>query len=207
MFPLETKRLILRPFIEEDLEEIYRLVYAEEEVREAWSGYTGTLTQFRERFAKEDTWHAEDGFGFLAVLLKEENRLLGLMGYQKFEPGEDTGHMVFEDPDDEMGRDAKVLEVELTYALGRVYWGKGYASEAGKALIELGFRELGIGRIVNAVIIHEKHGSLPLMKRLGFRIVRNLNPEYMTVGAFKGLSGAIGILERTAWEKSRSFGS
>ena len=202
MFPLETERLILRPFTEEDVREIYRLVYADSEVREAWSDYTGTLAQFRDRFAAEDTWHLDDGFGFLAVLLKEENRLLGLIGFQKFEPGEDTSHMVFEDPADEVGRDPEILEVELTYALGRPYWGKGYAGEAGKALIEFGFHKLGIGRIVNAVIIHEKHRSLALIKRLGFRIVKNLNPNYMVSGPFKGSSGAIGILERTIWEKT-----
>ena len=203
MRPLETERLALRPFTRADVERIYSLVYEDGTVREAWSGYTGTLAQFRERFAADPLWHAADGFGFLAIILKDEDKLVGLMGFQTFEPREDTSHMIFEDPADEVGRDPSVIEVELTYALGHAYWGHGYATEAGRALIAYGFRELGIDRVVNAVIVHEKHRSLSLIKRLGFRITRNLNANYMTTGPYKGSSGAIGILERSAWEEMR----
>jgi hypothetical protein len=47
MFPLETERLLLRPFIESDIDTIYALVYAGRLVREAWSGYKGTMQVFR----------------------------------------------------------------------------------------------------------------------------------------------------------------
>lgn len=194
--PLETERLILRPFTESDVDEAYRLVYADSDVREAWSGYSATLAEFRERFATDPVWHAEGGFGFLAAVLKEGDQLLGLMGLQKYEPGEDTSFMLPEDPADAVGADPDATEVELTYALGREHWGHGYATEAGRALIAYGFQELGVQRIVNAVIVHERHRSLDLMRRLGFRIVKNLNPEYLTAGPFKGSPGAIGILAK-----------
>ena len=39
---LETPRLRLREFCLADLEEIYRLVYADPRVKDTWSGATGT---------------------------------------------------------------------------------------------------------------------------------------------------------------------
>jgi len=197
---METQRLALRPLEEQDVAELYALVYADGRVREAWSGYAGTLHAFRLRFSSDPVWHAEDGLGFLAVVRKAEGRLLGLMGFQRYEPDEDTSHMRFEDPADEVGRDPALVEVELTYALGRAYWGQGYATEAGRALIELGFRRLGIDRIVNSVLVHPDHRSLALIERLGFRVVGNLNPPVIAEGPFAGSPGAIGILTRVAWE-------
>ena len=203
MWPLETERLVLRPFTSEDIERIYDLVYADSRVRVTWSGYTGTLAQFRERFVTDAVYHAEDGFGFLAVLMRDEDRLIGLMGFQRFDPGEDTSYMVFEDPADEMRNDPAIIEVELTYALGHAFWGHGYATEAARALISFGFRELGIERIVNNVMVHEKHRSLRLIERLGFRTTRNLTPNRMATGPFKGAPWVIGILERATWEATQ----
>jgi RimJ/RimL family protein N-acetyltransferase len=204
MEPIETERLILRPFVEDDVERIYQLVYADPEVREAWSGYTGSLSQFQERFAIDPVWHATHGIGFLAIIRKAGQLLIGLIGFQRYEPGEDTRFMSFENPADQIRHDPSLIEVELTYALGRAYWKQGYATEAGNAMIERGFRQFGIDRIVNAVIEHEKHHSLKLMRRLGFRITRNLNPAYMTKGPFQGAPGAIGILENAVWQ-SRQY--
>jgi RimJ/RimL family protein N-acetyltransferase len=196
MLVLETARLILRPFTAADVDTIFDLVYADARVREAWSAYDGTLAEFRERFARDPIWRVEDGFGFWAVVLKDGNALLGLIGFQRYEPGEDTSYMIFEDPTDEIGTNPAMVEVELTYALGYAFWGHGYATEAGRALIDHGFRELGICRIVNAVIVNPKHRSLALMRRLGFRLVKNLNQGYLTRGAFAGSPGMIGILEK-----------
>jgi RimJ/RimL family protein N-acetyltransferase len=202
VFPLETDRLLLRPFTDQDVDLIYTLVYADRQVREAWSGYTGTLDAFRLRFAQEPVWHGDGGFGFLAVVRKVDDHLLGLMGFQRFEPGEDTSYMRFEDPTERVGYDPALTEVELTYALGRPYWGQGYATEAGQALIELGFRKLGIDRIVNSVLVHPDHRSLALIEQLGFRVVENLNSQAISAGPFAGSPGAIGVLTRATWKAS-----
>ena len=42
-------------------------------------------------------------------------------------------------------------EIELIYVLHPSVWGRGYAREAGKALIDYGFHELGLSRIVALV--------------------------------------------------------
>jgi hypothetical protein len=63
---------------------------------------------------------------------------------------------------------------------------------------------LGIARIVNAVPLHPDHRSLALIRRLGFRVVKNLNPQVIANGSFAGAPGAIGILTRAAWEASQT---
>ena len=203
MEDLETERLVLRPLTSADVDEIYALVYADERVREAWSGYTDTLPAFRRRFAQDPVWHVEGGFGFWAVARRVDHQLLGLMGFQRHELGEDTSFMIVADPADAVGADPTRVEVELTYALGRAYWGCGYATEAAQALIAYGFGQLGIDRIVNAVIVHPEHRSLALLKRLGFRIVENLKQDYINRGAFAGSAGAIGILDRLSANAQR----
>ena len=42
---LETERLILRRFTLDDLDEIYRLVYADPKVKDGWSGAQGTAAE------------------------------------------------------------------------------------------------------------------------------------------------------------------
>jgi RimJ/RimL family protein N-acetyltransferase len=57
---IATARLILRPFDAGDAEELYRLVYADPDVRDAWSDYRETLEQFRRRFAEGNVWRVLD---------------------------------------------------------------------------------------------------------------------------------------------------
>ena len=47
---LETERLLLRHFTLADLDEIYRLVYADPIVKNAWSGRTGTADEIKAGF-------------------------------------------------------------------------------------------------------------------------------------------------------------
>jgi len=171
---IETERLIIRPFTMDDLDEIYRLVYADTVVKNAWSGRAGTPDEIKAAFAANHVQRTDD-FG-KAVVRKEDDRLIGLMGFQRYEVGEDTSFIVFEHEPNRLGQDPNLIEAELTYAFGRAYWGHGYATEAGRALIEYGFGEMGVGRIVNDVNSENLH-SVNLMRRLGFRLQRNLNPK------------------------------
>jgi hypothetical protein len=51
VYILETERLKLRRFALDDLDEIYRPVYADPTVKNAWSAAEGTPDEIKERFA------------------------------------------------------------------------------------------------------------------------------------------------------------
>ena len=186
---LETERLALRRFTFDDLDEIYRLVYADPAVRDTWSGVTGTPDEIKARFAGRHVL-AEGDFCLCALALKDMGTLIGLMGFQRHPPG--AGHDIWylqseHEPNRSVGFNPDFIEVDLTYALGRAYWKHGYATEAGRALIPYGFDVWGIGRIIQGVRRHNPN-SVNLMRRLGFRIENGLDP-----------GGVVGILEPKQW--------
>jgi RimJ/RimL family protein N-acetyltransferase len=166
-------------------------VYADPDVRDAWSGYRETLEQFRRRFADGGVWRLVDGFGFRAIILKETGALLGLIGFQRH--GEEP-RIVFVDGARPVASDPDFVDAELTYALGRAYWKRGYATEAGAALVAEGFDRLGIDRIVNWVDPGNAN-TIGLMTRLGFRIEPNGRPDDL---AKSGAPSLLGVLERTS---------
>lgn len=61
-------------------------------------------------------------------------------------------------------------EAELGYRLGRAAWGQGYASEAARALVDLGFRQLGLRRIW-AQTMAVNTGSRRVLEKAGLRYV------------------------------------
>src|SRR5262249_41161294 len=112
---LRTARLRLRPFSEADAA-VHLALYQDSEVTRHLGGgpFLGDQIAVRsrravERFARH--W-AEKGFGVFAVEELASGRFLGQCGLN---------------PIDELG------EIEILYAFERAAWGRGYATEAGRA--------------------------------------------------------------------------
>ncbi len=61
-------------------------------------------------------------------------------------------------------------EAELGYAIGRAWWGKGYATEASRALLEYGFKALGLDRI-HAHAMVRNPASARVLAKLGMKPV------------------------------------
>lgn len=59
-------------------------------------------------------------------------------------------------------------QAELGYCFNRSFWGQGYATEAAKALVRMGFHELGLHRIY-ATCRPGNIGSAKVMQKLGMR--------------------------------------
>lgn len=180
MIPLETARLILRPFTNDD-KEIHRVVFSDPEVCRYYCGKTRTEDETREWLIHRK-WQARgsDELGFLAVVRKADDQILGLVALQlsvsfwlKFEEDQDSPF--------------NPLTIELSYAIGREFQRQGYATEACRALIEYGFREMRIARLTNGVSI-ENVPTNRLCQALGFRQVRNLHP---------GEGGTLWVLDNT----------
>ncbi len=58
------------------------------------------------------------------------------------------------------------LGVEIGWRLSRDFWGKGYASEAAIAALEIGFRQLKLRKIVAFTAEHNLR-SRAVMRRIG----------------------------------------
>jgi RimJ/RimL family protein N-acetyltransferase len=67
-------------------------------------------------------------------------------------------------------------EVGLYWGLAPAHRGNGYATEAAAAVIDHGFRELRLARII-ATTTRDNHASIAVMRRLGMRVEENPLPE------------------------------
>jgi RimJ/RimL family protein N-acetyltransferase len=146
--PLVTERLELRPFAPADLDDLL-VVFGDPDVMRFVG--SGRRPLDRERLAESqgrvvEHWR-EHGFGPLAVVERATGRLVGEAGLQVLEGGP---------------------EVEVTYTLARAVWGRGYATEAARAVLAWGFAGLGLGRIV-AVSYPQNAASLRVIAKLGMR--------------------------------------
>ena len=59
-------------------------------------------------------------------------------------------------------------EADVGYELSPRYWGHGYATEAARAMVDFGFREVGLQR-VSSWCIADNLASARVLERLGFR--------------------------------------
>ena len=79
------------------------------------------------------------------------------------------------------GEDSPPGEVELGYRLRTPAWGKGYATEGSRALIDKGFAELGVERVF-ATTMTVNVASRRVMEKAGLKFVRTFHqpwPDYI----------------------------
>ncbi len=155
---IETARLILRPFCDADIQAAYEVFEGHPDVYFYDPGFRRSFEQRAEIIRRYTAENDPHGCGTMAVVLPEAGgepgRLIGYAGLQLYLlPGEPFTS----------------AEVELFYKLGRDDWGKGYASEACRALLNYAFTELRLGRIVSTVHMGNQR-SIRLLERLGARI-------------------------------------
>ena len=148
--PVETDRLRLRELTEADTEALHRIYGDAETTR--YLGRTGRPTADLEATARVVDFvhrHADlHGFSMWAVDEREGEPVVGIAGLIWVE-----GH----GPD-----------VEAAYVLRRDRWGRGYATEALRAVLEIGHDELGLDRIV-ALAYPANEPSRRVMEKAGMR--------------------------------------
>ena len=148
-YPLETKRLVLRPLRETDFDDIH--AYAEDpEVARFmdWGPNTPEITRevLGRLIAEQATW-PRPGVT-LAIEHRADARVIGTIRLSII---------------DEANRTA-----DFGYAIHRAHWRQGYVSEATAALIAIAFDVLGADRIV-AECDQRNVGSYGVMEKLGLR--------------------------------------
>lgn len=144
---IETKRLILRPWKEEDLEpfaqlnadpQVMQYFPAVKTFEESTLEYNAILEHFKKH-----------GYGWWAVSEKNGTNFIGFIGLRYIDfPASFTP------------------AVEIAWRLAYDYWGKGYATEGANASLDYGFKVLELSEII-AVTSIPNIRSQAVMKRIG----------------------------------------
>lgn len=145
-FLIETRRLYIRQFRNEDAEELHKIFGDPEVMKRIPGGSSLSIESTQQRLDKIIQHQQENGFSLWALIRKEDKKLIG-----------DCGLILVE------GRGP---EVELSYDINREFWGKGYATEAGRECLRFGFERLGLKRII-AITDPDHFASRRVMEKCG----------------------------------------
>lgn len=171
---LETERLLIRPFVMDDLETIHRLLNAAFSEEQALEERREWLQWSVLNYAALARLH-QPPYGDYGIVLKGMNTLIGSVGLvPAFGPFDKLPH--FRKHTNEPLNGLFTPQIGLFWALGDEYRGQGYATEAARALIEFAFTKWSLKRIV-ATTEYENENSMAVMKRLGMTIERNPDPD------------------------------
>ena len=124
---IEAPRLILRPFREADIPAIVRLLQLPDIARTTLNvPYPYDEDKAREWLTfQQRERKAGTGYTF-AIVRREDGRLVGAIDIRP---------------------NSRHKKAEIGYWIGKPYWGRGYATEAARAIIRYGFETLGLNRI------------------------------------------------------------
>ncbi len=176
MTELETARLVLRSWREEDLD-AYAPICADPEVMRYLSG-----TMTRDQAAKQmERWmrHGEErGFGVWAAQEKASGAFIGFIGQLYHEEWPEGEH-----------------KTEVGWRLDRSFWGRGLATEGARASLQYGFEGLGLERVIS--IIHPDNAA---SRRVAEKAGLTLRGETR----FKGFDVIWYAIDRQEWDASVS---
>lgn len=175
MIFLETERLLFRSHEPEDEGDFVKM-HTDPEVRRYVGGQAWPLEKAVRRFRTEYLGEPKEVHGLWATVLKGERKYVGSCGLR-------------------LGKD----EASLGYYIARPYWGKGIASEASRAFIDVAFHRLHLSR-VSATVAKGHAASEHILRKFGFQYV---SEEQI---AASGRIICLYQLLRSEWEKEHGAG-
>ena len=149
----ESKRLIIRPTLEEDAELIYQLMNTPKFIK-----YVGDRQLYSVEDAEKYIQHKmlpqlhSLGYSNYSLIIKKNGAKIGICGLY-----------------DREGLDG----IDIGFGILPKYEGLGYAYESSSRLIKAGFEELEIHKI-KAITNKENISSRNLLLKLGFKLIGNI---------------------------------
>lgn len=146
---METERLFLREVQEKDLQEIFDCWMQDEDVsRYMWWKASDDIAEVRGFVDFELEQLDNDKWYRWIIVLRKTGQIIGTC-------------LVFYNEDDEESH------WDISYNLGKQYWGKGFVTEAMKEVMHFAERELGMKECVTSYA-KVNRGSANVLHKLGF---------------------------------------
>jgi RimJ/RimL family protein N-acetyltransferase len=177
---LRTGRLVIRPFVREDLDAVFQLY--DVELADASMGNAGAQLREDRKVWLEWTLQGyrqldhlyQPPYGDRAIVLADTGALIGACGFVPCLDEFDRIPGLRATEASAAGRAS--AEVGLFYGLSPAHQGRGYATEAARALCDYAFQALRLAQII-ATTSRDNAASVSVMRRLGMRIEENPFPE------------------------------
>ena len=141
---LETERLYLREMTPDDARNAYSLNSDPDVIKYTGDAAFETVEEARQ-FLKQYDHFRKYGFGRWGVMDKTTDEFLGWCGL-KYTP--------------------ELNEYDIGFRFFKKHWNKGYATEAAKACLTLGFEQFGMNTIVGRVM-KENGASIKVLEKIG----------------------------------------
>ena len=173
---LETKRLLLRPWREDDAEELYK--YASDEDVGPPAGWQAHKSVENSREIIRTVLSAPETY---AVCIKESGKPVGSIGFHRNDLA------------------AASDEYELGYWIGKPFWGQGLIVEASREMLRYAFEELGMKRVWCGYY-EGNEKSRRVQEKLGFVYQRKTEGiEVKLLGETR--TGYSNIMTKERWQK------
>jgi RimJ/RimL family protein N-acetyltransferase len=143
---LETERILLREFGEQDAEAFLALNGDPRVMRRTGEPIWTDLEETRRRL-RDYPDYRRHGYGRWALVYKPDRMVVGFCGLKYL---------------------GELQEVDLGYRLAYDYWGRGLATESSRAVLEYGFETLKLGRIIG-LVLPENEASVSVLRKIGMR--------------------------------------
>jgi RimJ/RimL family protein N-acetyltransferase len=167
---LQTTRLVIRQFTEDDADSLFDLNADREVMRYLTGGKPTPREEIRDQILP---FH-------LGVYARLDR--LGTWAAESAASGEFLGWFHFRP-----GPDGDIANIDLGYRLRRAAWDKGYATEGSRALVSMGFTDLGVGRVF-AHTMTANTASRHVLEKCGLTLVRTsaYDGPFVIEGAERG---------------------
>ncbi len=154
---LETERLILRPIDENDINDIFICWMQDEEVSRYMFWKASSNIEEVKKFIEFELGNIEDdSWNRFIIVKKETNEIIG------------TCLIFFNEEENNW---------DISYNLGKSFWGMGYITEAMKKVILYAKEVLKIKECIAPHAI-ENTASEKVIKKLGFKYIKDVPYEY-----------------------------
>ncbi len=151
---IETERLIIRPFVDGDVEAVYEFNSHPEVIKYTGNALVKNLQEAQDIITT--IWHRDykiHGYGRFAVVYKPDNKVIGFSGL-KWEADLDA--------------------TDIGYRFLPEYWGMGIATESCIPILQYGFEELGLDKIVG-LALPDNIASCKVLEKIGMHHYKTAN--------------------------------